>query len=70
MVAHTYNTRKNKLNVNQPIYLPPQLIMYSTPKPMTKSPSDYDLVNQLCVTLAKISLCDLLHSALVYQGIL
>lgn len=49
VVAHTYENSMNKQ---------PRLLQ--EPKPETKAPSDYDLVEKLQVTLVKISLWELL----------
>lgn len=48
VVAHTYNTIKNKQNFNQLDSLPPsQPSLLQAPKPITKAPNDYNLVEQL-----------------------
>lgn len=72
MVAHTYNTCRNKQNVSQSnTYLPPsQPNLPQAHKPSVKQPSDYDLIEQLHVTLVEILLWDLLMIALIYQGML
>lgn len=71
-VAHTYNThRNNKNDYDSNTSLPPSLpYLPQVPKPSVKQSSDYDLIEQLRVTPAKISLWDLLQTDLVYQGML
>lgn len=59
VVSHTYENRMDK-----------QPSLPQAPKSTTKSPGDYDLVEQIRVTLTKISLWDLLQSVLIYQGML
>lgn len=62
-IAHTYNTRNNKQvpDQQQQTSLPPsQPTLPKAPVLADKRLSDYDLIEQLKVTLAKISLWDLL----------
>lgn len=71
-IAHTYNTRNNK-QVHEPprTSLPPsQPILPKVPLLVDMQPSDYNLIEQLKVTPAKISLWDLLQTVSMYQGML
>lgn len=72
MVAHTYNIQINKKHLNHPQpSLPPfQPDLPQAPNPLVKQSSDYNVIEQLHVTLTKMSLWDLLHTAPIYQGML
>lgn len=69
---HTYKTRRNKQNIDQSTTsLPPsQPGLPQAPNLIAKQLDDYDLVEKLRVTPAKISLRYLLQIYLLYQSIL
>ncbi|GLJ44938.1 hypothetical protein SUGI_0946000 [Cryptomeria japonica] len=73
-VAHTYNTRNNRqpnLPPITPVSLPnPQPILPQAPRISQVLGKEYDLIEQLKATPAKISLWDLIQTSSAHHGML
>lgn len=70
-VSHTYNTRNNRQQQTTPISLPlPQPIFPSAPHLHSHSGKEYDLVEKLKNTPAKISLWDMIQASPNYHSML
>ncbi|GLJ36815.1 hypothetical protein SUGI_0742680 [Cryptomeria japonica] len=73
-VAHTYNTRNNRQPIPPPVIptsLPPsQPILPQAPRISQVLSKEYDLIEQLKATPAKISLWDLIQTSSAHHGML